>query len=635
MSKNDPARTPEQEAKEIYALAVDCIKKNDLGGAEKFLVQSMNIAPTPDAAHNLGTLRFMKGQTDQAVALFQQATILNPHYDAAYANLMRIFYQKDDIAKAVEYCAMAITAAPDNRNYKVEFAELLGKKRFVVSNSEIKNLIAFCLEDGTLNYDKIGKAWLSLMAADKELGPIYDLRKHKNFEEFEKDFCELEDYKGLISRYVTLGLRQMTVCDIEFENFLTNLRRILLKDCVKEKNVLFGKDFADLIIALSIYCFYTEYVFKVSEEEEIWLESLRTGINEKGAKSAEIHLMLILACYENIVRRDDAETWANRLSKSEGFEIFARYHLLEPLKEQNLKQQIISVTETLAPTSLKVRDMYEELPYPRWRYKPEQTEKADTAPVTNHLPQGKFKILNAGCGTGREALYLLNTFPESEITAVDLSRTSLAYAIRKTGEKNVGSITFRQADILALENAFKAESFDLITSSGVIHHLETPEDGLAVLVRLLKPGGIMNLAVYSEIARRSVVKARTVIAERKIADDAAGIKYFRQNIESLLPPADVKNLMEFSDYFYLSECKDLLFHVMEHRYTTLQLKDMLARHNLEFMGFRDNKQVLEEYRKTFPKDQNATNLENWHRFEENNPDSFKGMYQFWVRKPLN
>jgi hypothetical protein len=41
---------------------------------------------------------------------------------------------------------------------------------------------------------------------------------------------------------------------------------------------------------------------------------------------------------------------------------------------------------------------------------------------------------------------------------------------------------------------------------------------------------------------------------------------------------------------------------------------------------------LRRYLAQFPQDRAATNLDFWHIFESANPDSFLGMYQFWVQK---
>ncbi|MCB9977270.1 MAG: methyltransferase domain-containing protein [Rhodospirillales bacterium] len=634
MTQSAPTQSNEEKAKSIYAQAVECIKKQDFSGAEKYLKESMDIFPTADAAHNLGTLRYMQGNIDTAVNLFQQATILDPHYDAAYANIMKIFYERGDIEKAMEYSAMAITAAPHKRGHKLEFTIMLKKIRFDFFHPEIKRLIGFCLEDETLDLDYIGIAWMSLMISDPELAPIYNLRHCKDFNTFEKKFDNLGDYNTLQSRYLTLGLERITVCDLGFELFLTHLRHLILKDHVEGKSVIFDKNFLTMIASLAIYCFYTEYIFDVSEEEKKWLEILREKVKAQQDFYKDPKPLCLLACYENIYKLPQAKNIADQLANNPELKKFLKYHLRDPLEEMQISKSIVSLTELQTETSAKVQEMYEELPYPRLRYVPDVKDTVDLAPVRDIVPKGKIKILNAGCGTGNETIYFARTFPEAEITAIDLSRTSLAYAIRKTTENHIPHIIYRQADILALDKVFEPSSFDIIVSSGVLHHLKNPEDGLAVLVSLLKPGGVMNLALYSEIGRRSVVKARKAIAQKSIGNDNESVKNFRKNINSLLPKPDIENLQTSRDYYFLSQIKDYLFHVMEHRFTTVQLKELLEKNNLEFMGFKDftTLETLSGYLKRFPQDPRGVNLENWHRYEMDNPDTFKRMYQFWVRK---
>jgi 2-polyprenyl-3-methyl-5-hydroxy-6-metoxy-1,4-benzoquinol methylase len=58
--------------------------------------------------------------------------------------------------------------------------------------------------------------------------------------------------------------------------------------------------------------------------------------------------------------------------------------------------------------------------------------------------------------------------------------------------------------------------FDIIESIGVLHHMKEPMAGWRVLTDLLKTGGLMNIGLYSESARRHIVKARDDIALRGI-----------------------------------------------------------------------------------------------------------------------
>jgi hypothetical protein len=87
-----------------------------------------------------------------------------------------------------------------------------------------------------------------------------------------------------------------------------------------------------------------------------------------------------------------------------------------------------------------------------------------------------------------------------------------------------------------------------------------------------------------------------------------------------------------SDFFSTSACRDLLFHVQEHRMTLPVLSDFLKENDLNFLGFEIDSSVTRSYKNRFPNDPSATDLKNWHIYEEENPDTFKSMYQFWIQK---
>ena len=89
-----------------------------------------------------------------------------------------------------------------------------------------------------------------------------------------------------------------------------------------------------------------------------------------------------------------------------------------------------------------------------------------------------------------------SAYKDSKIYAVDLSSESLAYAIRKAKEKNIKNINFYHLDLLDLELLNK--KFDIIISTGCLHHMEKPEDGLESLVNVLKPQGLIYLGLYSK-----------------------------------------------------------------------------------------------------------------------------------------
>jgi hypothetical protein len=140
----------------------------------------------------------------------------------------------------------------------------------------------------------------------------------------------------------------------------------------------------------------------------------------------------------------------------------------------------------------------------------------------------------------------------------------------------------------------------------------------------------MQLGFYSESARRDVVAARAFIAERGYASTAIDIRRARQDlIENF---AQSERLTAIRDFYVTSECRDLLFHAREHRFTLLQIKALLGTFGLRFLGFLLEPRVIHRYRARFPDDTSATNLDHWDDFEREFPDTFVGMYRFWVQR---
>lgn len=289
--------------------------------------------------------------------------------------------------------------------------------------------------------------------------------------------------------------------------------------------------------------------------------------------------------------------------------------------------------------SRAVQQQYEDNPYPRW------TPAASPAPATAldatlaamfplarvQVPGagGRHDILVAGCGTGQQSIEVAQSVRGARVLAVDLSRTSLAYAQRQTEALGVGGIEYAQADLLRLGALDRR--FDVIEASGVLNHLADPWDGWRALLTLLRPGGVMRLGLYSEAARRDVVLARDFIAAQGWPPTPESIRRCRQAMMAEEDGTPLRRLSGSSDFGSVSGCRDLLFHVQEHRLTLPGIAAFLAAHGLTFLGFDLVGTAPQLYRSWFPDDPAMTDLAAWDAFEQDYPDTFAGMYQFWVQ----
>jgi ubiquinone/menaquinone biosynthesis C-methylase UbiE len=115
-----------------------------------------------------------------------------------------------------------------------------------------------------------------------------------------------------------------------------------------------------------------------------------------------------------------------------------------------------------------------------------------------------MRVLDVGCGTGTLLLQLWQTHPEAELVGLDIDPEVLALA-RKKLEAAQARV---QLHCGPLEQApFEPATFDRITSSLMMHHLEPAQkvELLRAALRLLRPGGeihVLDIAPPHTLAMR-------------------------------------------------------------------------------------------------------------------------------------
>jgi ubiquinone/menaquinone biosynthesis C-methylase UbiE len=309
----------------------------------------------------------------------------------------------------------------------------------------------------------------------------------------------------------------------------------------------------------------------------------------------------------------------------------------EPRIEKKLSKSIITLGKIKDSVSKKVRDQYEDNPYPRWRYTYLNIPASSTGIINSLIKPNKIeinkkfdnpKVLIAGCGTGKQVL-LAKGYKNSKILAVDLSIRSLAYAKRKVKELNLKNISFLHADILQLKKL--KSKFDIIECAGVLHHMKNPHKGLKELLSLLEPHGIIRLGLYSELARKDVIKVRNLIKNKKYKNTSKDIKICREEVIQNVDDELMKKLLFRRDFYTTSSARDLMFHTQEHRFTINELHNILNIENLEFLGFNNNLAKV-KFATIYPDDKKQILLDNWSKFEINNTETFFGMYDFLIRR---
>jgi SAM-dependent methyltransferase len=101
------------------------------------------------------------------------------------------------------------------------------------------------------------------------------------------------------------------------------------------------------------------------------------------------------------------------------------------------------------------------------------------------------RVLEAGCGTGAQTVFLASSSPLAEIVSVDMSPASLELAKARVAAAGYRNVTFQAADLFDLP--FHDATFDDIFICFVLEHLRNPMEALAAVRRVLKPGGTITV----------------------------------------------------------------------------------------------------------------------------------------------
>lgn len=443
---------------------------------------------------------------------------------------------------------------------------------------------------------------------------------------------------------VLQALQSMLLVSVELESYLTESRRSLLMQ-VLEQGLL--TDEQEVFWAAMVHqCWLNEYLYSVGPHEQQLVQALQQEIDTALVQPDLVPETLagslcLLAAYQNLglgalgvwLQAQPQAVWPPMLQQ------FIERRLVPFWRQQALAAAMPCLTPIAEPTSCRVQAQYEAQPYPRW------FELGAAAPLwlgqrlqqalPGYQPPGwsfepDMRVLIAGCGTGRHALRVATEYRQSQVLALDLSRTSLGYAQDRAQALNIESVRFMQADILDL--ARLPEQFPLIESIGVLHHMAEPEQGLAQLKRRLLPQGLMQLGLYSRLARTSIAQCRDWIGQLGLTESAADIRRLRQVLMDPRCQVFAEMIRNSRDFYSLSGCRDLLFHQCEHQFDIAQIQALLATFDLRFLGFSGlPAAVIARYQACYPEDPARSSLVNWAEFEQRHPWVFSRMYIFWCQ----
>jgi SAM-dependent methyltransferase/tetratricopeptide (TPR) repeat protein len=629
-----------KHAQSLYLLGILALQRGQPKEAIAWISKALALnEPIAEWHYNLAFAHQSLGRLDDAIAHYRRALALEPGVLMAWANLARALLASGETELALGAAARALEIEPSPETKQL-VAECLSDLREVAATRQLRQLVLGAATDAWGDVASFGHVAAALL--DPAIATMIRRAAEAWPQRLDADALLGPNGIGALAADRLFGclLTTPTICRPELERFLTSLRSLLLA-WAEDGGPLDADEAAaatEIGSLLARQCFLNGYLYASTDDETRRVERLKARLAaalEQGAPVPVLGLTAI-AAYGPLHDFPDAPRLLRQLWPG-AVRLVLQQQVEEPLAEAGAA--IPAITAITDGVSLGVRRQYEESPYPRWVKVPAPVVQSSmdaylrarfpSAPLRDLGKDGNLDILVAGCGTGQHPILVARQFPAAKVLALDLSRASLAYAQRKTSELGLDRIEYVQAAILNL--GLPGRSFDVIEAVGVLHHLADPRAGWRVLLSLLRPGGVMNVGLYSEFGRRDVVRARAFIAERGYGGSPDHIRRCRQDILALDDASEVKQVATRFDFFSTSGCRDLLFHVQEHRLTLPVIKSFLAENDLQFLGFQLGAREKRSYGARFPEDPAMIDLDRWRAFEIDNPKTFHAMYRFWVQ----
>ncbi len=150
-----------------------------------------------------------------------------------------------------------------------------------------------------------------------------------------------------------------------------------------------------------------------------------------------------------------------------------------------------------------VRDFYTAAPFPAYAERDSlgslraRAARSEFARLLDQAIPGDARVVEVGCGTGQMSLFLATA--DRVVVGADLTRASLELAANAARRFGVDRALFVETDVR--RPGLREGAFDVVYSSGVLHHTPDPRASFGSLARLARPGGIVVLGLYNTWAR--------------------------------------------------------------------------------------------------------------------------------------
>ncbi|MCW1957492.1 MAG: class I SAM-dependent methyltransferase [Mycobacterium sp.] len=192
-------------------------------------------------------------------------------------------------------------------------------------------------------------------------------------------------------------------------------------------------------------------------------------------------------------------------------------------------------------------------------------------------------ILIAGCGTNQAAVFAY-TNRAAKVVAVDVSQPSLDHSKYLKDKYSLKNLELHLLPIEEVPSLDK--SFDLVVSTGVLHHMEQPKVGMKALADVMRPDGVAAIMLYARYGRAGVELMQAIFREMGLKQDEESLQMVRAAISSLAPSHPVKSYINIApDLQFDAGVVDTFLHGRDRSYTVDDCLDLVDSAGLVFQDW--------------------------------------------------
>lgn len=199
-------------------------------------------------------------------------------------------------------------------------------------------------------------------------------------------------------------------------------------------------------------------------------------------------------------------------------------------------------------------------------------------PDRDYVPD--MDILIAGCGANQAAVFAY-TNPQARVTAIDVSRPSLDHQRFLKDTYSLGNLDLR---LLPIEDVGAlGRDFDLVVSTGVLHHLADPGAGASALAACLRRDGVLALMLYAHYGRLGVETLQAMFRDMGLQQDEASLQVVKDALAVLPADHPVQGYLAMApDLCFDAGLVDTFLHGRDRSYTVTECLDLVASAGLVF-----------------------------------------------------